>query len=249
MAALQEFLRIDETTSWFLFWYVLGLIALFALSAVLSKPKKERQEPQKSSQEPRKRPAIVEFGINLGMRFVHLVANSGVTPNQITVIGMVLVAFNCLVFAYTKNTFAFGCGLIAALLFDTLDGLVARTQGTSSLFGGYLDAVIDRYEEVLIYFTIGAVLDRWPEAFLVVTGSMLISYNKARVAIEMPIQNKGWSDLMQKPTRLFILCFALIGNPIVPWFLDALLWFLVVATYFTVIQRMMRVRFMMENHQ
>lgn len=174
-----------------------------------------------------------------------MVARTGITPNQITLIGLVLVCFNCVVFAFTKNTFALGSGLIAALLFDTLDGMVARSQGSSSRFGGYLDAVVDRYEEVVIYLTIGLVLGLWLEAYLIITGSMLISYNKARVALETETSNKSWPDLLQKPTRLFILCFGLIGDPIIPWLLELALWLLVVMTFYTSIQRVIRARFLL----
>jgi phosphatidylglycerophosphate synthase len=247
----QEFILFDDATFAFLWIYLAGLLGLFAISALTGgggrKKPTVQTTPESEDSRSRERPRLVQFGIDLGMGFVRLVANSGVTPNQITVIGLVLVAFNCLVFALTANTFALGSGLIAALLFDTLDGLVARAQGTSSRFGGYLDAVIDRYEEVLIYLTLGAVLDLWLEAFLVVTGSMLVSYNKARVAIEAPVSNKGWSDVSQKPLRLFILCFALIGNPIVPWFLAAGLWLLIAMSWFTGIQRLIRAYFLLRD--
>lgn len=247
----QEFILFDDATFAFLWIYLAGLLSLFAIGALTGGNRRKTTVGRDASGDQRRgsanRPRLVQFGVDLGMRFVRLVAGSGITPNQITVIGLVLVGFNCLVFAFTANTFALGSGLIAALLFDTLDGLVARAQGTSSRFGGYLDAVIDRYEEVLIYLTIGAVLGLWLEAFLVVTGSMVVSYNKARVAIEMPISNKGWSDVSQKPVRLFILCFALIGNPVVPWFLAAGLWLLIAMSWFTAMQRMIRAYFLLRD--
>ena len=70
----------------------------------------------------------------------------GVRPNHITIAGLVLT-FYAAWFLYNKEIYyAFLIGLIASL-FDGADGLVARSTGTSSIKGGYLDAVIDRYSD------------------------------------------------------------------------------------------------------
>ena len=161
---------------------------------------------------------------SVAVRFANWVASLAITPNQITLVGLVLVAFVCALFLYHQNTFIFGSSLIVAYLFDTLDGVVARAQGKSTPFGGYLDAVVDRYQEVATYLVIGIVTELWVATFLVMTGSMLTSYNKARTALEVKIDNKGWPDLLEKPTRLFMLCVALIGDNSLPWMLpgDAL---------------------------
>lgn len=248
---LQQFLLIDDPT-----WTFLG--TFLAVAAVLSiadfawRRLRPARAPAPVPAEPvvrerRPRPAIVRFAIGFGKGLVAFVAGLPITPNQITVIGLVLVLFNCAVFVVSHNTFWFGAGLIGALLFDTMDGQVARAQGTSSRFGGYLDAVIDRYQEIVIYLAIGAVLDQWLLAFLIITGSMSTSYNKARVALEVDTDNKGWPDLLEKPMRLFILCTGLIGAPIIPWFLPCALWMLATMTHFTALQRFVRAYFLLAD--
>ena len=81
--------------------------------------------------------------------------------------------------------------------FDSLDGAVARYQHSQSAYGSYLDAVVDRYEEIATYFVIAWVNGWWMASFVAVTGSLLISYNKARVALERKIDNKGWPDMLR----------------------------------------------------
>ena len=44
----------------------------------------------------------------------------------------------------------------------------------------------------------------------------MTSYNKARTALEIPIDNKNWPDLMERLERIVILCGALILDPFVP---------------------------------
>jgi phosphatidylglycerophosphate synthase len=241
--SLQHLLQLDDATFRFFGIYIVVVTVLAASSLAYAK---FRGAPSAvDTRAPRReRPPIVEASIAFGNRFVTFVAHLPITPNQITVIGLLLVWLNCALFFLSGNTLWFGSSLIAALLLDTLDGLVARAQGTSSKFGGYLDAVIDRYQEVSIYLTIGIVLDQWAAAFCIITGSMLTSYNKARVALEMPSSNKGWPDLLEKPLRLFILCVGLIGAPFIPWLLTFALWMLAAMTHFTALQRFTRAYFM-----
>ena len=240
--AFRTFIRADAVSAAFVLIYVAALLALFALSAVygLVVPKRERSPAAAAGLSPvQRRARAAAYG------FAHGVASLNVTPNQITVIGLLLVMLNCGVYLVYRDPFMFGTGLIAAYLFDTLDGVVARAQGTSSKFGGYLDAVIDRYQEVITYLAIGIVTQLWLPVFLLTTGSMLTSYNKARTAIEMPIDNKGWPDLLAKPTRTFFLGVALIGGNSLPWFLPGGMWVLAAMTHITALHRFGRAYLML----
>ena len=63
------------------------------------------------------------------------------------------------------------------------------------------------------------VHDAWPAALLVVSGSFLTSYNKARAAMEIAIDNADWPDLFERLERvIFIVALLAIARflPIVP---------------------------------
>ncbi|PSC06506.1 hypothetical protein SLNSH_04305 [Alsobacter soli] len=241
---IQRFFQMDDATFRFAGWYLGVGLPLLALGLAMSKPRHGGAALRAATDQPS---GVVRLGLAIGRGVVRGVARLPVTPNQITVIGLILTALLCALLVVSKNSFWFGSGLIAALLFDTLDGLVARAQGASTRFGGYLDAVVDRYQEAAIYLTVGWVLDQWPVAFLIITGSMLTSYNKARVALEAPTANKDWPDLLEKPIRLFILCVGLIGAPIMAWFLPFALWMLAALTHFTALQRFTRAAFLLRQ--
>lgn len=244
--SFQRLIMADAGTAGFLLIYIGCLLALYATSAlyslIVAQPVARKRPITKTQPN-----AIQNFAKAIAVRFAHWIASLNISPNQITLIGLALVVLNCAWFLYHQNTFFFGTSLIVSYLFDTLDGVVARAQGTSSRFGGYLDAVVDRYQEIATYFVIGWVLDAWLVAFLVITGSMLTSYNKARAAIEIPVDNKGWPDLLGKPTRLFMLCVGLIGDANLPWLLPGTLWALAFMTHFTALQRIFRANLLIQD--
>lgn len=141
-------------------------------------------------------------------------ADAGFTPNQITLLGLALVLLNSALFCWHQNTFWFGLGLVVSFAFDALDGAVARLRNMSSKFGGYLDGVVDRYQEIAVYAAIAWVTGWWALVFLTITGSLMVSYNKARTAIEIPIENHAWPDLLERFERVAILSLALLLDSI-----------------------------------
>src|SRR6266566_2993645 len=74
-----------------------------------------------------------------------------VTPNMLTVIGLLLSALTAL-------TIALGFLLVGGLLvlfagiFDMFDGAMARVRNASTTFGAFFDSMLDRYSESIILF-------------------------------------------------------------------------------------------------
>ena len=243
--AVQEALPFDGATAWFLGFYVLAGCVLALGSLAVAAVKRGH-----AGASPLRRPPASAARLNRPnpwRRLVKALARLPVSPNQITVIGLLLVVANCAIFLVSANPFWFGSGLIAAVLFDMLDGQIAREQGRATRFGAYLDAVIDRYQEAAIFGALGLVTAEWPAIFLITTGSMLTSYNKARIAMEHPTANKAWPDLMERPLRLVVLCFGLIGERALPGLLVLSLWFMALATNFTALQRFARAAFILSD--
>jgi phosphatidylglycerophosphate synthase len=187
--------------------------------------------------------------IRIGKIFFNTLVASGITPNQITFAGFGLVLVSCGLYLWTKDMFVLGVCLSLSYTFDALDGAVARRTGTATAFGGYLDAVIDRYQEAAGYFVVGIVTGWWPGILLLTVGSMLVSYNKAAAALHTPVNNKGWPDLMERPRRTWLFCAALILNNAIPvpeilgeGFAQIAIWYIAVLVHFTAIQRFTRAR-------
>lgn len=185
----------------------------------------------------------------IGRTFFETLIRSGVTPNQVTMAGFAMVLVNCGAYLWHRDMFVLGVGLSLTYPFDALDGAIARRRKMSTRFGGYLDAVIDRYQEAAGYFAVALVTGWWLEVFLVTTGCMLISYNKAAASVQAAVDNKGWPDLMERARRTWLFCAALIlENAIImpEWlggsFVRFTLCYIAVLVHFTAIQRIIRAK-------
>ena len=169
----------------------------------------------------------------------HALARVGFTPNLLTIIGVVLNLGVAVVIA-TGHPHIGGALLLVASAFDMLDGAVARATGLTSDFGGFLDSVLDRYSEALVF---GGVLiylldtkDRELGAILVfvaTVGALLISYARARAEAA---GFKAAVGLVARPERVILLALCLvIGQPL--W----ALWILAIATHLTALTRIVHV--------
>jgi CDP-diacylglycerol--glycerol-3-phosphate 3-phosphatidyltransferase len=166
-------------------------------------------------------------------------ARLGLTPNMLTIIGLLLNAGVAVVIA-TGHPGWGGALLLVASAFDMLDGAVARATDTITRFGGFLDSTLDRYSEavvfggLLIYLLgtgdaeLGALL-----VFVSAVGSLLISYARARA------EAAGYSasvGLVARPERVILLAVCLLlGRPL--W----ALWVLAITTHLTALTRIVHV--------
>lgn len=182
-----------------------------------------------------------------------LVARTGISANAVTLIGLVLGAANALWFVDHRNTILFGVLLALTELLDNVDGAVARVTGMTSRAGAYLDAATDRYKEVFPLLAVAYVTDHWLVCFLAITGSLLVSYNHARAAMEgvgppsSPPSRSGLPDLFERFERVATLCVGLVASPLLPSnllfgrdFLFIVLCILALMTHITALQRLWR---------
>lgn len=169
-----------------------------------------------------------------------LLHNIGMTPNQISAIG-ILLAFlaACFYWAWQHNHFFLVIAPILLLvsgLCDTLDGVVARLCGKTTVFGSFLDSLLDRYADAFILVAIiasGLCDAFWGSVALV--GSLLVSYARARAeATGAKMETIG---LGERAERMIIL---IVASFVAFFWLDALNWSIIILaglTNFTVLQR------------
>ncbi len=177
-----------------------------------------------------------------------VVARTGISPSAITLACPVLVTLVCLAFVRTRAVIPFCLAITAVACLDALDGAVARASGRVTKFGAYLDAMADRYVEAAIVIAVASVTDYWVLSSMVLVGALLVSYAKARAAMEAPVANQEWPDLMERTERAVLFLTGLLVSALVPWKplgRDLFWWTLVVLTalvWLTVIQRVLRAR-------
>jgi len=110
----------------------------------------------------------------------------GITPNTLTVAGLVIIATGA--FFYAQGKFLWGIIIIScALVFDMFDGAVARLSDRITPFGGFLDSALDRYADIFVfgaaawYFaTVRHSVPMAVVALWALAGALVISYTRAR---------------------------------------------------------------------
>ena len=80
-----------------------------------------------------------------------LLLRLGISPDVVTIVGTVGVAFGALWF-YPRGDFLVGTLFITVFVFsDMLDGNMARLSGRSSTWGAYLDSTLDRIADSAVF--------------------------------------------------------------------------------------------------
>ncbi|MFH1647483.1 MAG: CDP-alcohol phosphatidyltransferase family protein [Chloroflexota bacterium] len=170
---------------------------------------------------------------------VSLLARTPLTPNSITWIGFLLTV-GAAALVVTGHLVAAGIVVLAAGLFDMLDGALARTTGRVTRFGGILDSTLDRLSEAVLLLGLLYVFARESQAAaallagVTILGSLLVSYIRARVEV-LGIDCKV--GLFTRPERVIVLALGLLLSH----FGDALVIALAVIaffSYYTVGQRL-----------
>ena len=193
-----------------------------------------------------------EFG-KLVDPIVKPIAGSRISPNSLTLICLALCLLVCAWFAYTKHVLPFCIAITIVGCLDGLDGLVARASGRVTKFGAYLDAICDRYFDIVVLLTVAYVTGYWILSLIAMSGALLVSYAKARAAIEVPVSNHEWPDLMERGERNFAFIIGLAASSLISWKplgRDIFWWTLLalcILVHATAIQRAFRARRFIEE--
>lgn len=159
------------------------------------------------------------------------------SPNFLTITGFIITTISALIIP--ENLRLGGILIIVGGLFDFLDGLVARTQGKVSKFGAFLDSLLDRYADALLFIAISWYFTQRSNpigSYLclgTLVGAFLISYARARAE---SLGKSCHTGILERPERIILLSFATITGWLIP-----VLWIMLVLTHITVIQRIYHV--------
>jgi phosphatidylglycerophosphate synthase len=181
------------------------------------------------------------------MQLMQPLARLGVTPNTLTIIGLLLSVLTAAVIAQGFLVVG-GLLVLFAGIFDMFDGAVARVRNAATTFGAFFDSTFDRYSESIIFLGLllyalqhpGLHQVLWPVAneqiwmitliYVAMVGSLMVSYTKAR-AEGLGLECK--TGVLARPERVVILAIGLLFG--------VYIWALVILAVFsnvTAIERM-----------
>ncbi|MDA3628490.1 phosphatidylinositol phosphate synthase [Saccharopolyspora oryzae] len=170
----------------------------------------------------------------------------GLSPNAVTLTGTIASTAAALWFFPRGELFVGTLVVAVFLLFDILDGAMARAGGRASQFGGVLDASCDRLVDGALFGALvwwALVVDvnhaRGLGFLICLVGAQVISYVKARAEANGLNADGG---LAERAERFLVI---LVGTGLhglgVPYVLDAAIWLLVLLSLITIAQRLIAV--------
>src|SRR5882757_5424250 len=168
-------------------------------------------------------------------RIVRWLALSKIHPNVLTFIGLVINIYAA--FLFSKGWFFWaGIVVLGAAVFDMVDGRVARATDQVTPFGGFFDSVLDRYSDLALFMGLLVYYAGINRNFyivltaIVMTGSVMISYTRARAENAIPKCKVGF---LERPERVVLLIIGALFDRMAP-----VLWVLAILSNVTVIHRM-----------
>lgn len=156
----------------------------------------------------------------ISTRISKFLVNFNITPNQISFVSFVLSMIAAGLFALGNYWFLALGGIVAqfASIIDGSDGEVARLKYLSSDYGGWLDAVLDRYADAFLLFGLtwyvySQDLSPWALGigFLAIIGSFMLSYTADKYDNLMKKRTKKGLR-MGRDVRVFLMFLGAILN-------------------------------------
>jgi len=175
---------------------------------------------------------------------------NNITPNQVSLLGFAVSLLACMSF-FLRQPFPGGALVHLASLLDGSDGEVARLKKQESRFGGFFDAVLDRYGDGFILFSmfyyaytsaaIAALLGPFAKAVLLaaailaLAGNFMVSYTSTKSVTDLGYEYRGgWLAAGRgRDLRLLVLAIGGVGAAVHP--VSVLCALVIVATLTTAI--------------
>ncbi len=114
-------------------------------------------------------------------KIAKFLANQGFTPNLLSILSLIFAIVSGFLFAVSDSSrvLLFLAGIFVGLnaVFDTLDGILARSTKNATRKGDFLEHTFDRYADVFIFLGIifGGYIS-WSIGIVAVVGVLLSSY-------------------------------------------------------------------------
>lgn len=165
------------------------------------------------------------LSVRISARLLAHPVTARLSPTAISLVSFLIVLLGALLFVpkgYAASLFA-GILIQLASVLDGCDGEVARLTFRSSLFGAWLDTLLDRYGDAAVatgitwgFWQVHPSPWVWLGGVVALTGFLLTSYSKKEYALRYGKSfPKGiWMRLIKRDLRLFGLFLgAVLGYP------------------------------------
>jgi CDP-diacylglycerol---glycerol-3-phosphate 3-phosphatidyltransferase len=169
---------------------------------------------------------------------VRALARLNPNPNLLSLIGLGINVWAAVHYAFGQFWQA-GLVMIAANIFDMLDGRIARLTGRVTKFGAFLDSSLDRVSDMSVFLGIMFYYARDVRQFgewyvllagIALVGSVMVSYTSARAESLIPKCDVGF---LRRPERVVLLILGSLLNKMEPT-----IWLMAVLSFWTFCHRL-----------
>jgi archaetidylinositol phosphate synthase len=142
-------------------------------------------------------------------------ALKNVNPNYVTMLGFVfpILFFICVV----QEQYALALFVFIFNGVDMLDGMIARSNGKVTAFGGFLDSTIDRFADFIVIAAFGfAHIVAWEIVMPFILLTYAISYMRSRIELASDKKLVANVGIMERTERLVGLFIGLLLYALFP---------------------------------
>jgi CDP-diacylglycerol--glycerol-3-phosphate 3-phosphatidyltransferase len=193
--------------------FVVALGAFAVKTTLTGRPQTERVTKQGGT--PLLGEYFMEYGLWVFRPVVRACVRLGIHPDALSWTSLVLHLGAAVAIAVGW----FGLGgwtLVVGAMCDSLDGAVARERGLASDAGEVLDAAVDRWAEMAVFFGFAYYYRNDPVGFVLAAaacaGAVMVSYARAKGEAMGVDARMG---LMQRHERGAYLCLSTVLSPLV----------------------------------
>lgn len=161
----------------------------------------------------------------ISVRISKLLTKTRIRPNSISFISFVIGSSSAVFFCFGSYLSIIVAGLLAQIcsIFDGCDGEVARLKFQDTSYGGWFDAVLDRYADAAIilgmiygYWALGGYMLIWIVGSIALIGTFMNSYTAGRydTFLKKKTKTKGIGMRMGRDVRLFLIMIGALLNQV-----------------------------------
>jgi CDP-diacylglycerol--glycerol-3-phosphate 3-phosphatidyltransferase len=157
-----------------------------------------------------------------------------ISPNVLTFTGVV-VNITAAWLLGTERFWSAGFTMLAANIFDYIDGKVARERNRETEFGAFYDSVMDRFSDITLFIGLVYLYTKHGRTdYVIITAlammfSVMTSYTRARAESIIPKCKVGF---MERPERIVLFMIGAFTNR-----MAAVMWVILVLSVVTVADR------------
>jgi len=178
---------------------------------------------------------------NLSIKIGVFFSKLGISPNTWTLMSLFMAIFGFLSILSCRDLIKATGFFIFAGIIDAIDGAVARVTGKATNFGAFLDGVIDRYVEILLYLSLLIYGVNKIIIALLIFGAIMpafvTAYSSYRHVITDSKEHRKMGGLIERAERLILVYTGMVLGIFNFSYLENFILITAILSNFTAIQR------------